>query len=264
LDSDPENLTLVRGMLGGVAESFGFDAVLLDDLKTAVSEACNNVVLHAYGDQRGPLSISLYITPGSIEAIVRDEGNGLSYLAPPDDRGQGLGVAVIHALTNRAEFRPGPVGGTEVRMAFLGHVVAPWLLERAPVPDDGWAKGLTADAVVSLSPVALLPSVLGRLARALAARARFSLDRFSDVYLVADALGAYADDEASGARIGFGLLAGNRRLELTVGPLRSGARTRLRSGAAAGESWSPLFELADELGTESAQDGEALRVVLIG
>ena len=48
LDSRPETLTLVRGMLGGVGELLAVDPELLDDLKTAVSEACNNVVLHAY------------------------------------------------------------------------------------------------------------------------------------------------------------------------------------------------------------------------
>ena len=57
LDSRPETLTLVRGMLGGIAELLTMDAELLDDLKTAVSEACNNVVLHAYPEGSGPLSV---------------------------------------------------------------------------------------------------------------------------------------------------------------------------------------------------------------
>ena len=48
LPSIPENLTLVRGMLGGVAELREMDPELLDDVKTAVSEAANNVVMHAY------------------------------------------------------------------------------------------------------------------------------------------------------------------------------------------------------------------------
>ncbi len=59
-------------------------------------------------------------------------------------------------------------------------------------PEDGWTAGLSGDAVVSLSPVSFLGALLGRLARALAARARFSLDRFSDVYLVTDAIAAHA------------------------------------------------------------------------
>jgi serine/threonine-protein kinase RsbW len=52
LESRPQTLTIVRGMLGGVAELLAIDPELLDDLKTSVSEACNNVVLHAYAGKR--------------------------------------------------------------------------------------------------------------------------------------------------------------------------------------------------------------------
>ena len=51
--------------------------------------------------------------------------------------------------------------------------------------------------VVSLSPVTLLAAVLGRLARTLAATAHFSLDRFSDVYLITDTLAAHAATAAA-------------------------------------------------------------------
>ncbi len=54
--------------------------------------------------------------------------------------------------------------------------------------------------MVSLSPVTLLTGVLGRLARTLAATAHFSLDRFSDVYLVTDTLAAHAAAAAVGDR----------------------------------------------------------------
>ena len=68
LDSRPETLTLVRGALGGVADQLALDPELLDDLKTAVSEACNNVVMHAYDDDTpGPLEVLLFArtTPAS-------------------------------------------------------------------------------------------------------------------------------------------------------------------------------------------------------
>jgi anti-sigma regulatory factor (Ser/Thr protein kinase) len=41
-------------MLSGVAEFLSIDPELLDDLKTAVSEGCNNVVLHAIGPGAPP------------------------------------------------------------------------------------------------------------------------------------------------------------------------------------------------------------------
>ncbi len=87
------------------------------------------------------------------------------------------------------------------------------------------------EVVVSLSPVTLLTGVLGRLARTLAATAHFSLDRFSDVYLVTDTLAAHAAAAAAGSRIGARMAADERRLELTVGPFRSGTGAQLRSAA---------------------------------
>src|SRR5207248_1371648 len=107
----PENLTLVRGMLGGVGESLGVDPELLDDLKTAVSEAANNVVMHAYGGEPGPLSLDLYARMDGIEAVVRDQGMGISDLALVGDRVQGVGLPVIEALAEQAEFNTRPHGG---------------------------------------------------------------------------------------------------------------------------------------------------------
>ena len=60
-------------MLGGVAELLQLDPELLDDLKTAVSEACNNVVLHAYPGGSGPLTVQLTLGARGIEVIVRDD-----------------------------------------------------------------------------------------------------------------------------------------------------------------------------------------------
>ena len=177
LESRPETLTLVRGMLGGMAELLSMDPELRDDLKTAVSEACNNVVLHAYPDGAGPLTVSLNATDAGIEVVVRDQGVGIPEEASSDDRIQGVGLPVIRALAEQAEFRACAGGGTEVWMVFPGQRGGQPLYERpaAPAPDDGWRDQLSGDAVVSVSPVELLSGVLGRLSRALAANARFSL-----------------------------------------------------------------------------------------
>jgi serine/threonine-protein kinase RsbW len=265
LESRPETLTLVRGMLGGVAELLAMDPELLDDLKTAVSEACNNVVLHAYPDGSGPLTVSLNATDAGIEVMVRDQGVGIPEDASADDRIQGVGLPVIRALAAEAEFRRCSGGGTEVWMVFPGQRDGRPLYERpaAPAPDDGWTEQLRGDAVVSVSPVELLSGVLGRLSRALAANARFSLDRFSDVYLVTDAIAAHSAAAASGPRIAFAITAGGRRLELTVGPFRLGSGGELRGRAQTEETRSPLELLSDELKIEPADGIELLRVLMV-
>ena len=265
LKSRPETLTLVRGMLGGIGELLAIDPELLDDLKTAVSEAANNVVLHAYPDGSGPMSVLLGVSTEGIEVAVRDEGCGIAGGVPTDDHPRGIGIPVIRALTERAEFWPRTNRGTEVWMMFPAQRDGKRLFEPPPdaVPDEGWTKRLAGDAIVSVSPVALLPGVLGRLTRALAANARFSLDRFSDVYLVTDAIAAHAAIEASSERIGFAIKVGERRLELAVGPFRRGSSGELLGAADAGRARSPLALLSDKLDADPMGESELLRVVMI-
>jgi anti-sigma regulatory factor (Ser/Thr protein kinase) len=264
LDSSPETLTLVRGMLGGVAELLQLDPELLDDLKTAVSEACNNVVMHAYEGGTGPLWVCLYVEPDGIEVLVRDQGRGIPTMTPADDRLQGVGIPIMRALAMETAFRPMRGGGLEVWMQFASRRdgKALYALPQAAAPEDGWSEGLEGDAVVSLSPVSFVGGVLGRLARAMAARARFSLDRFSDVYLVTDALASHAAHAASAPRVGFGISTHTRRLEVTIGPLRPGASSELAAGSE-GEVGSALRMLSDELDVRRQNGSEMLHVVML-
>jgi serine/threonine-protein kinase RsbW len=264
LESRPETTTLVRGMLGGVAEALSIDPELLDDLKTAISEACNNVVLHAYSGEPGPMLVQLFVGADGIRAVVEDSGTGIVSLSPPDERSQGLGVPVIQALADRAVFQRRPDGGTAVEMAFPAEregralFVAP-----APAgPESDWPEQASDGIGLSLSPVDLLPGVLGRLARALAAQAHFSLDRFSDVYLVTDALAAHASGAASGPRIACSLIAHERRMELTLGPFKPGSGRMFAAGKS-DPAARPLVLLSDEVSVGAAPEGESLRVVLV-
>jgi len=263
--SRPQTLTLVRGMLAGVAELLALEPELLDDVKTAASEAANNVVLHAYGDQPGPLEISLYADPEALEVVVRDHGRGISAATADADHDEGIGLPLIRALTSELHLGPaeGAGGGTEVRMRFVGSREGAQLFQ---VPEqvaavDGFTAQLTGETVASVSPVALVGGVLGRLARALAADVRFSLDRFSDIYLVTDAIAAQAAKAAAGERIAFSLQGGERRLELAVGPfLRgTGAGVLERQDAHA----FPLVHLTDDLAVEPVEQGELLRATLV-
>jgi serine/threonine-protein kinase RsbW len=265
LDSRPETLTLVRGVLAGVAELIGLDPELLDDLKTAVSEACNNVVMHAYDGETGPLAVRMYIEPEVFEVVVLDQGPGLPPLAADDEAIRGVGLSVIRALADQAEIRSRPDGGTEVRMSFAGQRDGKPLfhLPSQAGPDDLGASWLSGDAVVSLSPISLLAGVLGRVARALAARARFSLDRFSDVYLVTDAIAAHAGRAAKGTRMSFAISTDPQRLELVIGPFVDGSGSQLRHEAPDYSAGSALTMLTDELDVRREEVGEVLHVVMV-
>ena len=117
LPSTPECGTLVRALLMGVGNALAWDGELVDDLKTAVTEACNNVVLHAYGGEVGKLTLRLDVEGDWIEVVVCDEGEGLHGVAAGDDHLH-VGLPVISSLAERAEFLSPPDGGTEVRMFF--------------------------------------------------------------------------------------------------------------------------------------------------
>ncbi|HEY5430660.1 MAG TPA: ATP-binding protein [Solirubrobacteraceae bacterium] len=264
LESRPQTLTIVRGMLGGVAEPLAIDPELLDDLKTSVSEACNNVVLHAYGGDAGPMEVGLFVAEDRFSVSVCDQGVGMPPLSPSGDVSQGIGLSVIRALTEDVRFSSAPGGGTEVEMDFAVRRDGRTLFKAPPVAaaDAELPLNDEGEVVVSLSPVTLLPGVLGRLARTLAATAHFSLDRFSDVYLVTDTLAAHAANAAAGDRIEARLTAHDRRLELVVGPFRKGTGSRL-DVRSADHSPSPLVLLSDEVAVREAGDAELLHVVVI-
>jgi anti-sigma regulatory factor (Ser/Thr protein kinase) len=248
LESHPAVVALVRSALSALAETLGLEAELLNDVKTAVSEACNNVVLHAYEDeQTGPLRVSIATATDGLDVRVQDRGGGIRRVAAAEDR-MGVGLALISALASSAEFSSSPDGGTDVRMSFDHR--APGL--RAPDGTPGTTAGLEGDLVVSLAPVSLLGAMLGRLSRAVAAGAHFSLDRFAELPRVTDAISAHVQQHAFGEEIEFAIEASPRRLELTVGPFPRGA------GDPDG-----LAALVDELKIDKDADHELLHVVIV-
>lgn len=264
LDSRPQTLTIVRGVLGGLAEQLALDPELLDDLKTSVSEACNNVVLHAYEGGAGPMEVGLFVSGERFTATVADRGIGID--SPPAllDGAGGIGLSVIRALAQEFRLCQLASGGTEVRMDFAARRDGRPLLRAPadPAPDGELATPGADEVVISLSPVTLVAGVLGRLARTLAATAHFSLDRFSDIYLITDTLAAHAASAAQGGRIEARVIARSRRLELLVGPFRSGTGSRLEV-VAADHPASPLVLLSDEVSVVEDDDAERLRVVVI-
>jgi serine/threonine-protein kinase RsbW len=132
LVSVADSVALVRSVIQTVARAADLDRMLVDDVRTAVSEACNNVVLHAYPTSPGPLTFSFAIRADTVEAVVRDRGAGIRP-GCMRNRGLGMGVSVISALADRAEFESNPGAGTEVRMMFRRPLPVPEALRRFSV-----------------------------------------------------------------------------------------------------------------------------------
>jgi serine/threonine-protein kinase RsbW len=221
LESRPENVALVRTGLAALDDVFSLGELLLTDLKTAVSEACNNVVVHAYPDALGPMFVSIECAPDAVEVVVRDYGTGIRKLAASEDR-MGLGLGVMSALADRVEFRTPREGGTEVKMCFRRSDEAPFGFFRDD-EDEEVPLALSGDAVIWFQPVSLMGPVLGRIFRAVAATSQFTLERFADLYAVTDALAAYAEYASASATIGIAITGAPRRLELVGGPFAGGS-----------------------------------------
>jgi serine/threonine-protein kinase RsbW len=266
LSNRPENVLVVRQALTGVAENLGLDAVETNDLNTAVTEACNNVVQHAYEGEEGPLEVEIYAQPGAVEVVVRDHGVGIRPRAESgEDAHAGIGLPVIHALTQRVEFRNLEGGGTEVGMQFA----TPNANTLEPLRDGGLeSRGpttpqLTSTVEMTLAPSALAQAVLPRVLSALAARAFFSTDRISDLQLVADTLVANFRESISGSHLGVAVRLSPRNLELQVGPLRTGSARRLIDSAAADGLGAVLQRLTDEHGVSESEAVEMLDLRLV-
>lgn len=265
LGSRPDAPMLVRATLAAIGEQLGLSRELLQDLKLAVSAACNNVVLHAYGSDAGPLIVILEVSGEGIEVLVRDRGSGITHVTPSAEPSR-HGLSVISALADRAEFRTVPGEGTYVRMTFgqrlrgsAGKVGRFGLADTDG--DEPTSMQVSGDAVLTLSPVQLLGAVLRQVTDVLAARGHFSLDRIAEVGVVSDAAAAHAELAASGADISVGLLGDEGRLDIAIAPLRAGASTDLKTPASE-PAGSPLARLADELEIAATDEHETLHLVL--
>ncbi|HUN77570.1 MAG TPA: ATP-binding protein [Solirubrobacteraceae bacterium] len=238
LSSRAENVPLVRQSLSGLAEAIGLRRVELNDVLTAVTEACNNVSLHAYGGREGPLAVELLAGESGIVVSVRDSGVGLaldadmaSELPTGVDHGLGgLGLPVIRALAAESDWSEPAGGGTEVRMRFATQPLASqWT---GPACDLGVPPATEAarasDAIVAaMAPLAVARAVLPRLMQALAARLHFSIERHEDIRRFMCALLGEPANWAAPAEVRARLLPGADSLRLAVGPLTAQAASRL-------------------------------------
>lgn len=116
LPARAENVAVVRHALGGLGEALELDPQTLSDVKLAVTEACTNVVVHAYGEHEGPMEVAATVDGDVLRVTVRDEGVGI--VPRPDSPGLGLGLPLIATLTESLELGKGRDDRTEVTMVF--------------------------------------------------------------------------------------------------------------------------------------------------
>jgi serine/threonine-protein kinase RsbW len=116
LPASPENVAVIRHVLGAFAEALQLPADLVEDMRLAVTEACTNVVRHAYADGEGTIEVAVRPGPDAVRISIEDHGRGTG--PSPDTNGPGLGLPLIAALTDAVEIERAPNVGSRVSMSF--------------------------------------------------------------------------------------------------------------------------------------------------
>ena len=116
LPARAENVAVVRHAVGGLGDVLELDEQTLSDIKLAVTEACTNVVVHAYPDGEGPMGLRASVFDDGLVLVVSDRGRGI--VPRPDSPGLGLGLPLIATLAESLELGSGRGEETEVRMTF--------------------------------------------------------------------------------------------------------------------------------------------------
>ena len=254
LPARAENVSLVRHALAGYAQRVGMDEERIGDLKTVVTEACMNVVVHAYdGDGIGPLEVVAGADDQEVTVVVSDSGHGLQPQANSDKPSLRLGLTLIAALTTSFEIAGGTGRGTRVTTRVP-------LVEAA---DNDRERGAAVTdlptAAVEVGAADLAGPVLERLFGAVAARQNLQVDRLSDAMLLTDALGESGSDSFADDRLRFVVDDPGDAIVLRIGPLTKGGAESLRDGLRLPGDAS-LEVLADDVGIETGDDGEYLAV----
>jgi anti-sigma regulatory factor (Ser/Thr protein kinase) len=256
LPARAENVAVVRHALAGLADRLGMDEAGIADLKTVVTEACMNVVVHAYpGEEPGPLTVEATPELGGLTVIVRDFGRGIQPHPDADRPSLRIGLTLIAALSASFEIKGGVDRGTEIRM----------YLPLAARDESGEGAAATVAAPVSddattmrVGPPEFLGPILSRALGAVAARREISVDRLSDAMLLSDAISARAPEGFTDGHVSLSLADRPEGVQLRVGPMKSGAAEQLRESLDLPEVGGTLATLADELRIEQDEEGDFL------
>lgn len=97
----------------------------VEDIKTAISEAVTNVIVHAYPDRIGDVVVKARVLSGNVlELVVRDQGRGIAnverarepmYTTGGTER-SGMGFTIMESFMDRLTVRSVVGRGTTVTM----------------------------------------------------------------------------------------------------------------------------------------------------
>lgn len=244
--ADKDALPIVRQALRTLGQSADADAGALHDAELALTEACANVVKHAYGEHEGNIDVTIEVRTTDVLMIVRDSGCGIDQHKRSSPRAVGgLGLALIEAITPGSEVRSLRGEGTEVVMA---------------VPLDGDGRALPSSPPIGSA----VTRVVRRLVAMTAAQTDLGPERITEALLATEIVARHAPDQLVGSTVHLRLERLDGGVELTIGPFAdTGTDTLLNNADIPALGGSVVERLADEVWTvratpERADAGEEL------
>ena len=119
------NESFARAAAAGFAAQLDPTLDELGDIKTSVSEAVTNCIVHAYPDSIGTITMRLRILDGEkLEITIRDKGRGISdlqqamlpmYTTGGEER-SGMGFTIMESFMDKLKVKSAPGKGTTVTM----------------------------------------------------------------------------------------------------------------------------------------------------
>ena len=124
--SVPENKAFARVAVSAFAVQLNPTLDVLADIKTAVSEAVTNAIVHGYQDTTGQVKVTAALSrDGLLTVTVADQGRGIQdidqamqpfFTTQPEKERSGMGFSVMQTFMDKVTVESKPGEGTVVRM----------------------------------------------------------------------------------------------------------------------------------------------------
>lgn len=124
-DSKSQNESFARMVVAAFVSSLDPTIEEIADIKTAVSEAVTNCIIHAYENKEGKITLKCKIEKNTIMIEISDKGKGIVnieqameplYTSKPELERSGMGFAFMEAFMDKLEVLSTPGVGTTILM----------------------------------------------------------------------------------------------------------------------------------------------------
>lgn len=123
--STSENERFARSVISAFVLDMDPTMQEVSELKTAVSEAVTNAIIHGYGEGKGMIKMEGKINDKSVEIIISDKGKGIvdvekamepMYTESPETERSGLGFTIMQTFMDEVNVESELGRGTKITM----------------------------------------------------------------------------------------------------------------------------------------------------